>query len=221
MVAETSYANTLKDTDGHENTVSDNNNNTGENLLWDFTAQGQAEEVRAVMEAVNNVKNSKGLGVFYWEGAWISVGDTTDLSGEDYENRVKDNKSLWEEYGSGWASSFSGGYDPDDAGVYYGGSAIDNQAFFDAQGKALPSLKVFDYVTYGNGEILSGDSNFDKVVNILDVTAIQKFLVEKTEINKKAADVNGDNIVSIKDATLIQHYRAKIKVDFPIDININ
>jgi len=41
-------------------------------------------------------------------------------------------------------------YDPADAGKYYGGSAVDNQAFFDAAGKPLESLKVFRLMRDGN-----------------------------------------------------------------------
>lgn len=213
MVAETSYANTLTDTDGHPNTVSENANSSGENLLWAFTPQGQADEVRAVMNAVNNVKGNKGLGVFYWEGAWISVGDTSTLSGSDYTDRLNANKALWESCGSGWASSYSGEFDPDDAGKWYGGSAVDNQAFFDAQGKPLPSLKVFKYVY---SDVLSGDSNDDGEVDILDATAIQKNISKLKDINETAADVNGDGAVTITDATIIQKYIAKIEVEYNI-----
>jgi len=80
------------------------------------------------------------IGVFYWEPAWIPVGPATD-----YEA----NQKLWEQYGSGWASSYAAEYDPEDAGVYYGGSAWDNQALFDFEGHPLPSLNVFKYAKYG------------------------------------------------------------------------
>lgn len=221
MVAETSYANTLDDTDGHANTVSPWNNCTGENLLWDFSYQGQADELRAVMSAVNNVDNGKGLGVFYWEGAWISVGDTTGLGVKAYSERLENNKKLWEEFGSGWASSYSKEFDPDDAGKYFGGSAVDNQAFFGADGKALPSLRVFDFVSYGDGEILLGDADGNGKVNILDTTVIQKHISDGYSVNKKAADIDGDKLVTIKDATLIQKYRVKMKVDYPINTDVN
>jgi arabinogalactan endo-1,4-beta-galactosidase len=221
MVAETSYANTLDDTDGHANTVSPWNNCTGENLLWDFSYQGQADELRAVMSAVNNVDNGKGLGVFYWEGAWISVGDTTGLGVKAYSERLENNKKLWEEFGSGWASSYSKEFDPDDAGKYFGGSAVDNQAFFGADGKALPSLRVFDYVSWGDGEILLGDADGNGKVNILDTTVIQKHISDGYSVNKKAADIDGDKLVTIKDATLIQKYRVKMKVDYPINTDVN
>jgi arabinogalactan endo-1,4-beta-galactosidase len=81
-----------------------------------------------------------GIGVFYWEGTWISAG------GSSYE----ENAALWKKNGSGWASSYASEYDPDDAGQWYGGCAVDNQAFFDAQGRALESLKVFSLVRAGN-----------------------------------------------------------------------
>ena len=144
MVAETSYAYTLDDTDGHENTVRKGNNDTS--TKWPFTVQGQATYMRDVMNAVNEVG---GLGVFYWESAWITVGDTTGLSGSELETKTDENKLLWEQYGSGWASSYSSAYDPDDAGLYFGGSAVDNQAFFAADGTALNSLYVYQYVYTG------------------------------------------------------------------------
>ena len=83
---------------------------------------------------------TNGIGVFYWEGAWISAG-----GGSRAENSRK-----WEQYGSGWASSYAASYDPEDAGKYYGGSAVDNQAFFDSTGRALESLKVFSLLRTGN-----------------------------------------------------------------------
>ncbi len=213
MVAETSYAYDLRDTDGHDNTVSQWNNNTGENLLWEFTPQGQAEEVRAVMNAVNNVSNGKGLGVFYWEGAWITVGDTRRLGGSAYEERVAKNKLLWEQYGSGWASSYAAEYDPDDAGVYYGGSAVDNQAFFDPQGKVLPSLAVFKKV---RGRDL-GDVDFDCHITVADATLVQQYVALLTELSadaQTAADTNRDGIISVSDATLIQKYAAEMIDEF-------
>jgi len=121
MVAETSYAYTLEDSDGHANTVRVGNNDSGN--AYPFTEQGQANSVRDVMATVNN---AGGLGVFYWESAWITVGDICGLEGESLEAQIAANKVLWEKYGSGWASSYAGEYDAKDAGVWYGGSAVDN-----------------------------------------------------------------------------------------------
>lgn len=51
-----------------------------------------------------------------------------------------------------------------------------------------------------------GDVNHDKTVDVLDVTAIQKYLVsvEDENFDVKLADVNEDGAINIKDATTIQ-----------------
>lgn len=136
MVAETSYAFTAEDGDGHGNTAPKSSSQT---LDYPITVQGQAHAVRDVIEAVANVGEA-GIGVFYWESAWIPVGPQQNL---------EQNKLLWEKFGSGWASSYAAEYDPHDAGEWYGGSAVDNQALFDFNGHPLPSLRVFNYVDTG------------------------------------------------------------------------
>ena len=136
MVMETSYAFTGEDTDFSGNTIGD-----GGNVVKDypFTPQGQANCIRNITDTVVN-RTPAGIGVCYWEGAWITVG----------RNSREENQEKWETFGSGWASSYASVYDPDDAGKYYGGSAVDNQAFFDAEGKPLESLKVFRLMRTGN-----------------------------------------------------------------------
>lgn len=130
-VVETSYAYTTEDGDCSGNTI-------GEGDMLDqypASVQGQANFIRDVIAAT---VDGGGIGVFYWEGAWIPVG-----------NEYESNMELWTKYGSGWASKYASAYDPDDAGRYYGGSAVDNQAFFDFEGKPLASLNVWKYVNYG------------------------------------------------------------------------
>ena len=131
-VMETSYAYTLEDGD-----CTDGNSVGETDLVDDYAAsvQSQATCIRDVMAATHA---GGGLGVFYWEPAWIPVG--TDKAG---------NSKIWEEYGSGWASSYASKYDPNDAGQYYGGSSWDNQAMFDFEGHPLASLDVFKYVNHG------------------------------------------------------------------------
>ena len=136
MVMETAYAFTEEDTDFFANTVGG-----GGGIVKDypFSPQGQANSVRNITDTVVN-RTPAGIGVCYWEGAWIAAG--TD---SPEENREK-----WERYGSGWASSYAAVYDPADAGKWYGGSAVDNQAFFTAKGRPLESLKVFRLMRTGN-----------------------------------------------------------------------
>ncbi|MFD2703608.1 glycosyl hydrolase 53 family protein [Paenibacillus shunpengii] len=136
MVAETSYTYTDQDGDGHGNTAP---SNSGQTLEYPITVQGQATSVRNVIEAVAKVGEA-GIGVFYWEPAWLPVGP---------EDQLEQNRTIWEAHGSGWASSYAAEYDPHDAGKWYGGSAVDNQALFDFAGHPLPSLNVFKYVHTG------------------------------------------------------------------------
>jgi len=135
MVAETAWAYTLADSDGHANTIGEKPNYDKQ---YPFTVQGQASEISSVIEAVASLGDA-GIGVFYWEPAWIAV------PSDSLEARA----ALWEEYGSGWASSYAAKYDPNDAGMYYGGCACENQALFDETGHPLESLKTFSYVRTG------------------------------------------------------------------------
>lgn len=147
MVAETSYAFTLDDTDGHKNTIREGNNDTMlSGKQYPFSPQGQASYLRDLIDVVNS---AGGLGVYYWESAWITVGDTTGLTGDDYNAKVAENTNKWETYGSGWASSYSAQYEPEDAGKWYGGSAVDNQALFAADGSPLASINIWNLVKTG------------------------------------------------------------------------
>ncbi len=161
VVAETSWAWTLEDGDGHDNTVRKNNNDSP---TYEFSIQGQATEVASVTQAVRNV-GDKGVGLFYWEAAWIPVVNISKLSGDERAAQIEANKALWEEFGSGWASSFAGEYDPKDAGVWYGGSAVDNQAMFDFDGNPLESLKVWKYMQ-------TGTSGFEITVTSVESPAL-------------------------------------------------
>lgn len=143
MIMETSYAYTKKDGDGFSNSIGE-----GAKVDWryDVSVQGQAEAVRDV---ANTVCQAGGMGVFYWEPAWIPVNVWTQGSG-DARTIYESNKAAWETYGCGWASSYSAEYDPEDAGKWYGGSSWDNQALFAFDGTPLESLKVFQYMLGGD-----------------------------------------------------------------------
>ena len=140
-VAENAYCYTAEDGDGSANSVEGT-----DDLAEGYSAsvQGQANEVRDVCAAASEAGAE---GVFYWEGTWIPVGPAD-----------ADNSDLWEKYGSGWASSYASGYDPKDAGQYYGGCPWDNQAMFDFTGHPLASLNVFKYLKYGATAPLAVDS---------------------------------------------------------------
>ena len=97
LVAETSYVYTLEDGDGQPNVIkSEQQTKLGG---YPATVQGQADNLRDVIAASNAAGS---LGVFYWEPAWVPVGEA---------NRAA-NLPIWEQYGSGWASSYAIPYDP-------------------------------------------------------------------------------------------------------------
>lgn len=150
MVMETSYAYSDLDTDFTGNTIS---SASAVDKPYPFTVQGQANLVRDVIDTVAKIPG--GIGVVYWEGTWITVG----------QNSWDENHAIWEKYGSGWASSYAAVYDPDDAGKYYGGCAVENQAMFDPSGKPLDSLRVFNLVRYGNTVPLKADALEDAVLS--------------------------------------------------------
>ncbi|MBR7135595.1 MAG: glycosyl hydrolase 53 family protein, partial [Clostridia bacterium] len=160
MVAETSYCYTGGDTDFYGNTIGDG---AAVTKPYPYTVQGQAMAVRTLIDTIQN-KTTNGIGIFYWEGTWISSG------GKSWE----ENSALWEKYGSGWATSYAKEYDPNDAGKYYGGCSVDNQALFDETGHPLESLKVFALARTGNQVEIKADA-------IEDVTLI--------------CDLNGDIVL--------------------------
>ena len=139
-IAETSYCYTSEDGDGFGNSLQGT-----DDLVEGYgaTVQSQATMIRDICAAANEAGVE---GVFYWEGTWIPVGSAD-----------ADNSALWEKCGSGWASSYSVEYDPDDAGLYYGGCSWDNQAMFDFTGHPLASLNVFKYLKYGATAALAVD----------------------------------------------------------------
>ena len=142
IIAETSYCYTSEEGDGFGNSIS----GKGDTVPgYPATIQGQAWSVRDVAAKSFEAGAS---GIFYWEGCWIPVG----------KGGREENQPVWEKYGSGWASSYSKDYDPEDAGLYYGGCSWDNQALFDFDGHPLPSLNVFKYLRYGSTSPLKVDA---------------------------------------------------------------
>ena len=93
-------------------------------------------------------------------------------------------------------------------GVWY-----DSYAYTFAKNNSIPFVLL--------DEVMLGDADGDGVVNINDVTAIQRHVAEfevLEDLQAKAADVNGDNSVSIEDATLVQQYLAEYEIDVPIGV---
>lgn len=156
MVAEVSYCTTLEDGDGHKNVVSADT--PGLDYSIDEKGEGQAAAVRDAIAAVAAVGDA-GIGTFYWEPAWVPVQNYAGADASKKEEVLNYNIDKWEKYGCGWASKWSGpvgdqkegeGYDPGvkkDQATH--GSEWDNQAMFDFNGKALPSINVYKWIYTG------------------------------------------------------------------------
>ena len=156
MVAETSWANTRN----LAHSANQSSFQTGDYVNYNVTVQGQANAVRDVANAVNNVDvtlsngEKAALGFFYWEPAWISAMSVYDENGNlkvDAEQIEAALKEIDVDCGSGWASSYSVEYDPDDAGYWWGASGMTEQSVFDFNGNPLPVLDVYnpDCLKYG------------------------------------------------------------------------
>ncbi|MCH5248695.1 MAG: glycosyl hydrolase 53 family protein [Lachnospiraceae bacterium] len=201
MVVETSWVTTWEDGDGHSNTSP----KTTQTLNYPVSVQGQADEIRDVVDKVSSIGDSA-IGVFYWEPAWISPyyvynGTTIDQS------LYSKNKEAWEKYGSGWASSYAIEYDPVDAGQWYGGSAVDNQAWFDFNGQALDTAYIYSYIRTGAeatgrvNAIANVESEIELKVNVGDTIVWPggDDIVVTYNDGSKAPDYNEDGTVKKND----------------------
>ncbi|WP_335990391.1 glycoside hydrolase family 53 protein [Glycomyces sp. MUSA5-2] len=113
VVVETAYAWTTAQPEGHHQVFTAK---LAEGLPWEVSPEGQAAFLRDLYATVAVVPNGLGLGIVYWEPAWLPVAGTTWASraGMEYGDDVVD------EAGNSWA----------------------NQGLFDFDGDALPSLRA-------------------------------------------------------------------------------
>ena len=100
VIAETAYPWTFADGDGYANSV---NSQTALQTSYPATPQGQLGFMRNVISLLEQTPNNHGLGVMYWEPAWIP--------------------------GVGWEPG--------------AGDAWDNMTLFDFNGRALPSINIY------------------------------------------------------------------------------
>lgn len=155
ILAEFAYPYTSNDGDFYTNSTSGTELEPG----YTSSVQSQATFIRDTCELAID---SNCLGVFYWGATWIPT-----IGGN-----LTNNQLLWETYGCGWATSYAADYDPDYVGNSYGGSMWDNQALFDASGKALASLDAFKYLSVGT----ICDPRIDYVPNVVVECTVGKDL---------------------------------------------
>ncbi|MCG6232238.1 glycoside hydrolase family 53 protein [Vibrio furnissii] len=112
VLVETSFPFTSKNGDALPNGYSESGPIEG----YDVSVNGQAHYLSDIMTLMNALPDQKGLGIYYWEPAWLPIDGATwsTEAGMDYSGDKWDMGNSWE-----------------------------NQALFDFEGNALPSLKVF------------------------------------------------------------------------------
>ncbi len=114
IVVEAAYGYTLENCDNAENSFQAKEEKDGG---YPGTVQGQYNYIHDLMQAVIDVPDHRGKGIFYWEPTWIAVPGNT------------------------WATKAGMKYIHDE---WKEGNARENQALFDCKGKVLPSVKVFN-----------------------------------------------------------------------------
>ncbi|MBO5372950.1 MAG: glycosyl hydrolase 53 family protein [Lachnospiraceae bacterium] len=197
MVTEVSYCHTFEDGDGHVNVVREGA--AYQEYNYPISVEGQATAVRDVIEAVAAV-GEMGLGTFYWEPAWIPVENYADAS--DKEAVLASNSDKWQKYGSGWASIYSGdGGDDYDPGVTADptthGSEWDNQALFDFNGKALPSMNVYKWVYTGaKKNLITVSKTYQEIFPDADNSAASNKELLKDGTFEDSVTNNGWNFVN-------------------------
>ncbi len=121
IVAEVSMGFTMEDYSSHEALSSEDRKGYAtkpslvEKIEYPMTKQGQSDFMRDFLQALKNIPENRGRGFYYWEPAWIPV------------------------QGSGWATESSLSYIQDKGPC---GNEWANQALFDYNGNALPSLEI-------------------------------------------------------------------------------
>ncbi|SHF16253.1 glycosyl hydrolase 53 family protein [Vibrio gazogenes] len=83
---------------------------------YSVSVNGQAQYLADIMTLLNELPDEQGLGIYYWEPAWLPIDGAT------------------------WSTKAGMKYSGDKGDM---GNSWENQALFDFEGNALPSLKVF------------------------------------------------------------------------------
>ena len=134
-----------------------------------------------------------------------------DPDASDADTVLAQNKIKWEKFGSGWASSYAVTYDPSDAGVYYRGSAWDNQAWFDFTGHPLATLYVYKYLKYG--------STSDLKVDFLKPVTVNCNIGAKLSIPETVEAVYNDRMNGQTDTDIDEIHLDSISSQVPVTWN--
>lgn len=114
--------------------------------------QAQASEIADIVDLLSQVNDSKGVGISYWEPAWLPVNGAGWIS--KYGAYYNDNGVDWETSAS--LSSYTDQYCK---------SSWANQALFSYNGRALPSLYTYKYLQNGEKDVKDEDVVVEGIVS--------------------------------------------------------
>lgn len=205
FVAETAWPFTLEDGDDWGNVI------WSVPETWPASPEGQAFEFCNVCRAA---AEAGAMGVFYWGGIWTPVGTN---AGENWP--------IWEQCGSGWASSYAAAYDPDNVGEDYGGCAWDNQALFDFDGRPLYALDAIHQLSEGSfPEGIAAQAEEAPVVSEVENLVLNPGFEEEDcsmwAARSAVADIPFDYQNYVADAhggSIAFHYWSEQDMDFTIE----
>lgn len=178
FVAETSYAYTQM---SHPNASNIFGSNQEENGGYLATIQGQATALRDVIEVVANVPHNKGLGIVYWEPAWLPVN------------------------GAGWAEAGTNATWSNQALFTYSGKALPSiNVFKDVRSNQNVSVNIIglksEVVSVGLNIVSPIESESKMPNHVIALTDVDSYIYAPVEWNTSqkltAESTIGDHIVS-------------------------
>ncbi len=200
FIAETAWPFTIEDGDGSGNVIG------YEPGQYAVSPEGQAQ---AVADVISAAAEAGAQGVYYWGGIWTPVGVDAEK-----------NSVLWETCGSGWATRFASGYDPEHVGDAYGGCAWENQALFDFTGHPLPVMDVFRKRAMTEVSAQTADSEqADGLPNLVRNAGFEDADTSMWEITSGTDEIPCDYQDFVNDAhtgTIAFHYWSEKDMDFLI-----
>ena len=118
--------------------------------------QAQATAVRDIINVLSKVPSKKGLGIFYWEPAWLPVDASV-----------------------GWATKYGQAYQYTGSDVTFsdysdGLASWSNQGLFSYSGKVLSSLKVFSKVRDGYNAVTEASTKIRKTTSEVTLNVAAK-----------------------------------------------
>ena len=106
-------------------------------------------------------------------------------------------------------------------GIYFIGDEGSGEASTNDSANPMPSEPTGDIIETPKAMLL-GDANDDGVVNIKDVTSVQKYIAGfDILIDRGNADVDLNFLVNVQDTVILQKWLVNLKVEFPIGKQIN